>query len=150
MTATKELWKPLVFKGIHSDIYEVSSEGLVKNKLTDRLLKPQDSGYLHVRIPLEGKYYNARIHRIIAETFCERPAGCNVVNHINGDKKDNRASNLEWITQRDNVIHSIKLREEESKHLSMIEKMDMLLEKLIPSPEAKYNFMEEYVEWLKG
>lgn len=150
MTATKELWKPLVFKGIHSDIYEVSSEGLVKNKLTDRLLKPQDSGYLHVRIPLEGKYYNARIHRIVAETFCERPAGCNVVNHINGNKKDNRASNLEWITQRDNVIHSIKLREEESKHLSMIEKMDMLLEKLIQSPEAKYDFMEEYVEWLKG
>lgn len=76
--------------------------------------------------------------------FAKNPLGCNVVNHINGNKKDNRAANLEWITQRDNVIHSIRLREEESKTLSMIEKMDKLLEKLL-SPEAKKEFMEEFV-----
>lgn len=109
----QELWRPLKFRGVISENYLISSYGQVKNKLTNRLLKLQDSGYLHIRIRHNGVYTNVRIHRAVCETFNERPEGCDYVNHKDSDKKNNHASNLEWTTQRENVIHSYNKRKEE-------------------------------------
>ena len=45
-------------------------------------------------------------HRIIADIFIPNPESKRTVNHINGDKADNRASNLEWATYSENHRHS--------------------------------------------
>lgn len=44
------------------------------------------------------------VHRIVAQEFCYNPGGSDMtVDHINGDKHDNRACNLRWVTIGDNI-----------------------------------------------
>lgn len=51
---------------------------------------------------------NVQFHRIIASIFCEREIGKDYVNHIDGDKTNNDASNLEWVTRSENTLHSFR------------------------------------------
>lgn len=85
--------------------YEVSDYGNVRNRRTGRILKPQlnrDGGYLRVNLGNVHCY----IHRLVAEAFCGgRHIGLDV-NHINGNKYDNSARNLEWCTRKANIRHA--------------------------------------------
>lgn len=58
----------------------------------------------YVAIWWEGKHYKA--HRLIAERFIPNPENKSQVNHKNGNKSDNRLSNLEWVTGSENVQHA--------------------------------------------
>ena len=49
------------------------------------------------------------LHRFIAEYFLPKVKGKEFVNHKNGNKLDNRLSNLEWCTKSENAIHSYKI-----------------------------------------
>lgn len=109
-----EQWRKMIYQGVESKDYSVSTLGNIRNDKTNRLLKPQSTGYLHVRIPHNGNMKNIRLHRAIAETFLTRLPEHSIVNHINNNKNDNRVANLEWCTQSFNVSHSLKLRESEA------------------------------------
>ena len=54
----------------------------------------------------DGAKKRYTIHRLVAEAYCDKPEGCDQVNHINGDKQDNRAENLEWVTASENRKHA--------------------------------------------
>lgn len=112
-----ELWKTI--KGYEGK-YQISNEGRVRRlKKWDigtkhfinccDILYASDNGcgYLYVGLYKEGKRKNFFIHRLVAEYFIPKITGKNYVNHLNYNKRDNRAENLEWCTQRENVIHSI-------------------------------------------
>jgi hypothetical protein len=103
-----EIWKPITYENLKF-IYMVSNLGRVKNTKTSRLLTPKPTnGYLIVVLTYHGKIYKDHaIHRIVAHTFLENLYGKEYVNHINGDKTDNSIINLEWVTQKENVIHSV-------------------------------------------
>lgn len=62
--------------------------------------------YLQVCLCNKGEKKYTQIHRIVAEYFCEGYFDGAVVNHIDGNIHNNVYSNLEWITQRDNVVKS--------------------------------------------
>lgn len=96
-----ELWIPL-----DSD-YSVSNFGRVKHNFTNhyRLI----SGSLHsdgyIFVTLHGK--QIPLHRLVAQAFFPESYAENlVVNHIDGNKQNNFASNLEWVTQQENIQHS--------------------------------------------
>lgn len=50
------------------------------------------------------------VHRLVAETFCDKKDGCEYVDHLNGNGEDNRAENLEWVTNGENVRRRLLLR----------------------------------------
>lgn len=100
-----EIWKPI--PGFSK--YQVSNLGRVKSHagLNWRILKPFPSlkGYLFVSLP--GKRFSA--HRLVASLFLKgHDPSKNEVNHLNFDRKDNRASNLEWVSHRENLRYSMK------------------------------------------
>lgn len=117
-----EVWKPV--PGYES-LYEVSPNGVIRS--LSRLVKckskagtpynmikhgkqlsPFDSGgYLAVFLVDNDGVIKARaIHRIVAKVFVDNPDNKPQVNHIDGDKHNNSASNLEWVTQSENMQHA--------------------------------------------
>lgn len=50
---------------------------------------------------------NVRVHRLVAEMFIPNPHQLETVDHINGDKTDNRVVNLQWLSREDNVKKSL-------------------------------------------
>lgn len=103
-----EIWKPITINGVTFDKYFVSNLGRFKNYkgIIMENYKPHHSGYIFVRVD-KNKY---ALHRIIASTFIDNlePEINNVVNHIDGNKLNNSAVNLEWTTIKGNNIHNHK------------------------------------------
>ena len=103
-----ELWKPVTINGLTYESYFVSNLGRFKNYkgIIMENYKPHHSGYIFVRVDI----IKHALHRIIASTFIENlePEINNVVNHIDGNKLNNSAANLEWTTIKGNNIHNHK------------------------------------------
>lgn len=75
-----------------------------------RVLKQwyNNSGYLYVHSKVNGKKVNRSVHRLVAQTFIPNPDNLPEVNHINGDRTDNRLVNLEWCTHEYNMAYKEK------------------------------------------
>ena len=84
--------------------YEISSLGRVRNTVTDYILKPYDDGDGYLRVKLHR--VNCRVHLLVATAFIPNPGNKPVVNHMNGNKHDCRASQLEWATVAENTQHA--------------------------------------------
>lgn len=86
--------------------YEINRMGQVRSKKTGKLLKPYDDGTGYLRLKLNGQ--NCRLHILVAKQFVPNldPKTKVVVNHKKGDKYDCRASQLEWVTQSENIKHA--------------------------------------------
>ncbi len=90
--------------------YEVSDNGTIRNKTTGHKLKPWEStgGYMYIAFCDNGKQHSKRVHRIVAKAFCSNPFNKTQVNHIDGNKKNNSANNLEWCSSSENMTHAFQ------------------------------------------
>lgn len=115
-----EIWKPVRLPIDLTSRYEISSEGRLKRlgyftkqkKLfkPDLILSISKAGrYLKVSIKHKGSYHNISIHRLVCYAFHPNPENKPQVNHKNANKHDNRADNLEWATQSENIQHAQSL-----------------------------------------
>jgi len=107
--------------------YQVSNVGRVKSLarnvgkssgsktytqfVQEKILNPyrKTNGYLAVRFSRNGKGFEKTIHRLVADAFIENPKRYKEVNHIDGNKVNNHYSNLEWVTQRENMLHAANI-----------------------------------------
>lgn len=116
----KEIWKPINILGA-LNYYEVSNLGRVRSlervvirsngrphRIRERILKQaiDPNGYYRCGLSMNKKLYTYKVHRLVADAFCKKYLTKKEVNHINGNKKDNRAINLEWVNRSENVKHS--------------------------------------------
>ena len=115
-----EEWRDVVG---YEGLYQVSSEGRVKSLerkvrhwrggeriQKERILNPKTNryGYLIVGLYAGGKQKMFAVHRLVCQAFHENLDNKPQVNHLNEDKKDNRACNLEWCTRKENCNHGTR------------------------------------------
>lgn len=109
----KEIWKDIPG---YEGVYQVSNFGRIKtiahwqtyingdkHFYKEKIRKPGvgPTGYLSIRLGSKGR--EAGVHRFVAEAFVPKIPGKNDVNHIDGDKSNNMANNLEWVNRKENI-----------------------------------------------
>ena len=111
-----EIWVPVIG---HEKFYMVSNMGRVKTlstyrrrgvgfeKTKERILKPfgRDVQFVYLQY---GKLTRLCLHRLIAKHFIPNYENKPEINHIDGNRKNNAVSNLEWVTRSENQIHAFK------------------------------------------
>lgn len=93
--------------------YIITSSGKVYNNFTGKEMKQKSTlGYKAVALRVfDGERSIQKlfkIHRLVAEYFIPNPKHLPMVNHINGNKADNRIENLEWCTNQENTVHAYR------------------------------------------
>lgn len=83
--------------------YEVSNAGRVRRG--ENILKQQIERNGYYRIMLDDRKRHL-VHRLVAREFCVERDRCHCVNHKDGDRSNNAAENLEWVTPSENQLHS--------------------------------------------
>lgn len=99
-----------IYKDIknYEDLYEVSDTGLVRNKVSGKILKPgrNKCGYLYVNLCKDGKYKSIRVHRLVAEAFIPNLDNKPEVDHIDKNRSNNNVDNLRWVNHQENIDYS--------------------------------------------
>ena len=102
--------------------YTIDEDGNVFTKKRGRYMRPfaNHSGYLGIYLSKNGKRKYFFIHKLVAVAFVPNPNNYKEVNHIDEDKKNNKAENLEWCTREYNNNYGTKLSKV-SKRVKCIE-----------------------------
>lgn len=103
--------------------YSISQNGIVINNITKKIIKHKIDryGYPTTGLVANGKKYYPTIHRLVAKTWIENPLKLPQVNHIDGDKTNNDISNLEWVTAKRNIMHSLETGLNKNTNFVMLE-----------------------------
>lgn len=117
----EEIWAPIAG---YEDLYEVSNMGRFRSLPRIRrakcgktafnkgkILTPQLSvagRYLRVALSKDGKVRDEFAHRLVAAAFLPNPDNKPEVNHDDGDRTNNKVSNLEWSTRKENADHAVE------------------------------------------
>jgi hypothetical protein len=100
-----EIWKKV--KNIYPEAnnYKISNMGRVKNNKGNLISGKNENGYNAVYLGKNSKIY--KIHRLVAQLFLANPENKKIINHKDGNKLNNKASNLEFVTSSENNQHAM-------------------------------------------
>lgn len=91
----------------YAGIYWVHPDGKVWNGTKFLKTYTNNSGYECLKLTCKGRRESFLLHRLVATAFVPNPNNLETVNHIDGNKQNNAASNLEWCSHLDNIRHAI-------------------------------------------
>lgn len=88
--------------------YQVSSDGQIRRVFPTKRTKlvkllDHEGRYLRVGLHNKGEVKTFLVHRIVGESFCDHPEGCNVIHHRDNNGLNNHYTNIIWTTQKENV-----------------------------------------------
>lgn len=108
MKNEKELWMPIEST---DGAIEVSNLGRMRSNLREkgRILKPalDKKGYQRIRVTVKRERVTFKLHREVAKAFLPNPHNLPQVNHRDGNKTNNKAENLEWVSNKENARHAV-------------------------------------------
>ena len=106
MTSCLEEWRDIPgWEGL----YQVSNMGRIRS-IRVRVIKPYETkGYQVATLHSGDRYERQGVHRLVARAFLPNPEEKEQVNHLDGDKSNNRVENLEWATCRENNLHRCRV-----------------------------------------
>lgn len=87
-----------------SDDAEVSSLGRIKRH--GKIVRQYMDSEGYMRVTVGGTIGRDRVHRLVLTAFTVQPPGRTIANHRNGKKDDNKLTNLEWSTPRENSMYA--------------------------------------------
>lgn len=104
----EEIWKNIDELG---NTYEVSNLGRIRNSKTKNIKSLVYDGHYYkfgYDCKINGKRCRGRyrVHKAVAMAFIPNPENKPTVNHIDGDKSNNRVDNLEWATHKEQSVHA--------------------------------------------
>lgn len=123
MEEKEEIWKPIEEM---DSLYEVSNLGRVKrlerysyridgkmNHFMEAFVgqNVHSDGYIFSTLQLDGAKWTTPVHRLVATAFVpnDDPENKREVNHKDGNKQNNCADNLEWVTRQENILHAERM-----------------------------------------
>ena len=143
----KQIWLPAYInignKRKRLSKIEVSSFGNVRDSKTKKKITPELYRTGYYILPDTNTVYPIYIHRIVASTFLENDEGCQIVNHIDENKLNNRLENLEWVDNEYNTYWSSTSREGSKQWNKMVEAQQQLKNNIplvFNSPTDQYVF----------
>lgn len=103
--------KIIVVDGVETN-YVVRDDGTIGNTKANHEVfgTYERNEYRSIQIVVEGKRKSIMVHRLVAEAFCDNPNNYTIVHHIDGDRNNNKAENLEWVTAKKNSQEAIRKR----------------------------------------
>lgn len=100
-----EIWRDV--KG-YEGIYQISNLGSLKSNKGYKKASVNQDGYYQTTLYKNGVKRNVLVHRLVAEAFLPNPQNKRTVNHLDGNKLNNKLVNLEWATNKEQTQHAMK------------------------------------------
>lgn len=97
----------------YEGLYEASDLGRIRSlpraTTSGKILKPyvnKHNGYCYVTLSKNNVRKQKRVHKLVMISFCEIDESRPQINHVDGDKTNNKLDNLKWCTQSENMKHA--------------------------------------------
>lgn len=137
----KEIWKDIVD---YEGIYQVSNYSRIRNNNGDiRKTKKNNRDYTMISLYKDGKEKTKLVHRLVAQAFIPNPNNLLQVNHIDEDKNNNNATNLEWCSNLYNRRYGTGYQRSVENH--DYKKIGLKNSKRVKQYDLNSNFIKEHL-----